>query len=70
MQLLGYFEVFFKVGVLKGTLSGLKKLLAIEKEIEKCFLFHLKSSFRSQDISIFVLSFWSCRNTTWWERSG
>ena len=28
---------------------------------EKCFLFHLKSSFRSQDIYIFVLTFWSCR---------
>ena len=29
------------------------------KKGEKCFLFHLKSSFRSQ--GIFVLSFWSCR---------
>ena len=24
-------------------------------------LFHFKSSFRSQDIYIFVLTFWSCR---------
>ena len=28
---------------------------------EKCFLFHLKSSFRSQGISIFVMTFWLCR---------
>ena len=31
------------------------------KNDEKCFLFHLKSSFRSQGIWIFVLTFWSCR---------
>ena len=31
------------------------------KNDEKWFLFHLKSSLRSQDISIFVLSFWQCR---------
>ena len=28
---------------------------------EKCFLFHLKSSFCSQDIYVFVTTFWSCR---------
>ena len=27
------------------------------KNDEKCFLFHLKSSFRSQDISVIVLTF-------------
>ena len=31
------------------------------KNNEKRFLFHLKSSFHSQDIWIFVLTFWSCR---------
>ena len=31
------------------------------KNDENCFLFHLKSSFCSQDISIFALTFWSCR---------
>ena len=31
------------------------------KNNQKCFLFHLKSSFRSQDILIFVLNFWACR---------
>ena len=31
------------------------------KNDEKCFLAHLKSYFRSQDIYIFVLTFWSCR---------
>ena len=30
------------------------------KNDEKCFLFHLKSSFCSQDNYIFVLTFWSC----------
>ena len=29
--------------------------------IKKCFLFHLKSSFRSEDIKIFIVAFWSCR---------
>ena len=28
------------------------------KNYEKCFLFHLKSSLRSQ---VFLLTFWSCR---------
>ena len=28
---------------------------------KKCFLFHLKTSLRSQDICIFGLTFWSCR---------
>ena len=31
------------------------------KKDEKC-LFHLNSSFRSQDIQVFVTTFWSCRN--------
>ena len=31
---------------------------------EKCFLFHLKSSFRSQGISIFVMTFWLCRKNS------
>ena len=31
------------------------------KNDEKCFLFPFKSSLRSQDIYIFVMSFWSCR---------
>ena len=31
------------------------------KNDEKCFLFHLKSSFRSQDTYVFVIAFWSCR---------
>ena len=37
---------------LKGALSGLRQFLATESPLndEKCFLFHLKSSFRSQDI--------------------
>ena len=31
------------------------------KTDEKCFLFHVKSYFRSRDIYIFVLTFWSCK---------
>ena len=31
------------------------------KNDEKCFLFHLKSYFRSQDIKVIIMSFWSCR---------
>ena len=31
------------------------------KNDEKCFLFHLKSSFRFQNICIFILAFWSYR---------
>ena len=31
------------------------------KNDEKCFVFHLESSFHSQDIQIFVLTFWSSR---------
>ena len=31
------------------------------KNNEKCLLFYLISFFRSQDIYIFVLTFWSCR---------
>ena len=31
------------------------------KNEEKCFLFHLKSSFRTQDIFVFVKPYWLCR---------
>ena len=36
------------------TIFGSWKFL---KSYEKCFLFHVKSSFRSQDIKVFVLTF-------------
>ena len=39
--------------VFKGALSGLRQILAAESPFqndEKCFVFHLKSSLRSQDI--------------------
>ena len=48
--------VFFKIALnytVKGAISGLKKFLVTEstlKMMEKCFLFDLKSFFRSQDI--------------------
>ena len=57
--------------LLKGALSDLRQFLTTEsplKIIKKCFLIHLKSSFRSQDIWIFVLSFRSCRKKAWLER--
>ena len=56
------FPFKFKVGLLPT-----KKICFIcfwwkpFKNDEKCFLFHLKSSFHSQYIRILVLTFWSCR---------
>ena len=49
-----------------STLVGLPPLCYLLywkrfRDHEKCFLFHLQSSFRSQDISFFVMTFWSCR---------
>ena len=49
-----------------STLVGLPPLCYLPywkrfRDHEKCFLFHLQSSFRSQDISFFVMTFWSCR---------
>ena len=35
------------------------------KNYEKCFLFHIKSSFRYQDIQVFVFIFWLCSKTAW-----
>ena len=65
-----YLEVFRFLGNLvyfnmlskfwKGALSGLRQFLTTRNG-KKCFLFRLKNSFCSWDISIFVLSFWSCR---------
>ena len=55
------------VGLFKGALSHLGQFLATEsplKMMKNAFLFHLKSSARSQGISILVLTFWSCRKTT------
>ena len=37
------------------------------KNNEKCFLFHLKRFFCSQNVQIFVLTFWSCRKKTAWQ---
>ena len=34
------------------------------KNDEKCFIFHVKSSFCSQDIHIFVLTLWLCRRNS------
>ena len=54
--------IAFKVG-----LSPSKKVCVIcfiespLKMIKKCFLFHLESSFRSQDTKVFIMTFWSCR---------
>ena len=38
-------------------------LASMKARGETCFLFHLKSSFNSQDISVFVLTFWSSRKS-------
>ena len=55
-------EVFNKKGVLKACVRYFLSNCCFSpndspfKNYEKCFLFHLKSSFRSQDIQIFVFS--------------
>ena len=52
----------FKVGLPPSKKIHLYLLqLKPFKNDEKCFLFHLKSSSRSLDIQIFVLTFWLCR---------
>ena len=50
---------------IKGILSGLRQFLATESPLKmiKNAFFYLKSSFLSQDIEIFVLTFGSCRKT-------
>ena len=53
--------------IIKVKLSPFKKNLCSLlgwkhfKNDEKCFLFHLKRFFRSQDIYVYVGTFWSCR---------
>ena len=59
-------QVFLVVFFLIWTLTFQKELHYLLdwmpfKNDEKCFLFHLKSSFRSQDILVFGTTFWSCR---------
>ena len=52
---------------IKVGLSPSKKILRYLlhwkpfRSFEKCFLCHLKSSFRSRDILVFDTTFWSCR---------
>ena len=41
----------------KGALSGMRRQLKPLKNNDNCFLFHLKSSFCSQDIFNFCLDF-------------
>ena len=52
-QMIKFFQNIFEAFYLtKGALSGLRSFLANEsplKNNEKCFLHHLKSSFRCQD---------------------
>ena len=65
-----HFSFFFKIKIklyYSQTLTFQKKKLIYLlqwkpfKNNQKCFLFHLKSSPRFQDIYIFVLTFWPCR---------
>ena len=59
--------IIFNNSASKGALSGLAWFLAIEsllKIMKNAFyfpLFHFISTFCSQDIYIFVLTFWSCK---------
>ena len=45
----------------KGADEGLRQFLIPESPLKLSPLFHLKSSFRSQDIQVFGMTFWSCR---------
>ena len=54
------------LSLLKGALSGLRQFLVIDSPLtmmKKCFLFYIKCSFSSQDIYVFVLTFWLCSKT-------
>ena len=59
--------VNFEVGL--SPSKKLFNLLQLKpfKDDEKCFLFQLKSSSCSQDISVFVLAFWSCKKQLDWK---
>ena len=64
------FVRMFTLKVLRFGLSPSKKICVIcfikspLKVIKKCFLFHLKSSFHSQDIWVFIKTFWSFRKNS------
>ena len=65
VEFLAEFQTMIKYGSLKSKSHLPKKLLYLLqrkpfKKDEKCFLFHLKSYFHTQDIYIFFLIFWSC----------
>ena len=51
----------FKVGLSHSKKNFFTCFKKPSKNDEKCFLFRLKNSFRSQDISVFVLNFSSDR---------
>ena len=53
-----------KVGLSTFKKIGFLLQWKLFKNNEKCFLFHLKSSFHSHDIQMFVLTFWSCRKNS------
>ena len=61
-------KLWQKAKLRKVAPSGPRQFLATKsplKKMKNVFLFRLESSFRSWDISNFVLSFWSCRETAW-----
>ena len=68
-----YWQMFFKLGDLKVEVSPSKKKLGylldwkLFKNDEKCFLFHLKNFFHSQDkflSQLFCHKFWSYRKNS------
>ena len=61
----------FTLVIYSFQLSGLRQFLATESPLKftkNVFYFTLKRSFRFQDISIFVLTFWSYRKAARLER--
>ena len=61
------FQYLLLTKLIKVGLSTSRKICVIclikgpLKMIENVFLFHLKSSLGSQDVKLFVTTFWSCR---------
>ena len=52
------------IGDFKGLILGPRQFLESSfKRDELSFLFHVKSSFSSWDIHIFILTFWLCKKT-------
>ena len=61
-DLVTFIEEILKVGLSPSEIVFLVCFIDSHSKMTKyAFLFHLKNSFRSEDIEFFVLTFWSCK---------